>query len=86
MYKRCKVIAAEMAPVVYEWKGHVYFIGSVICPMCSRYERSDLFEEIGSKIIAEHPDADQIVGVSSEQLADLSKVQPASGQVKVTGR
>lgn len=86
MFKRCKVIAAEMAPVIYEWKGHVYFIGSVICPMCSRYERSDLFEEVGSKIVAEHPDAEQVVGVTSEQLASMSQMQPAPGKTKVTGR
>ena len=75
-----------MAPVVYEYKGHVYFIGSVICPMCKRYKASDLYEDIDSKIIAEHPDAEQVVGVTNEQLTELSKMQPASGDVQVKGR
>ena len=86
MYKRCKIVVSEMAPVVYEWKGHVYFIGSLVCPMCSRYERSDLFEEFDSQIVAEHPDADQVVGVTSEELASMSKMQPGPGKTKVTGR
>ena len=54
--------------------------------MCSRYQRSDLFEEVGSQIVAEHPDAEQVVGVTSEQLASMSKMQPAPGKTKVTGR
>ena len=85
-YKTCKIIESEMAPVVYEYMGHVYFIGSLVCPLCSRYRPSDLYEAMDNELVAEHPDADQIVGVTSGQLADLSKVQPASGKVKVSGR
>ena len=60
-----------------EHKGHMYFIGNMLCFRCIHLKKTDLFEDLEVKIVAVHPDAEQVVGVTEGDLrgsADMLKV------------
>lgn len=60
-----------MGSMIIEHKGYVYFIGNMLCFRCTHLKKIDMFEDLTSKIIARHPDAEEVVGVTPGDLSSM---------------
>ena len=82
-WKDCKIAASQMGSMIVEHRGYMYYIGNMLCFRCTHLMRTDLFEDMTDRITAQHPDAEEVVGVTP---GDLFKMQAASGGHKGPGQ
>jgi len=69
-YKYCKIanISTGQGQMILENKGYIYWIGNLMCMRCVHLVKTDLFEDMRSKLIAKHPDASQVFGVGPDDI------------------
>lgn len=69
-FEDCKIanVATGQGQMILENKGYLYWIGNLMCMRCTHLKKTDLFEDIRSRLIAKHPDATQVEGVSTSDI------------------